>query len=472
MLPITENYAIYPAVVKMGEKTEMTITATERAFFPVSGEEYALTVIAVEGDELDYHLALSHEKITLCAEAGVLRFRHTFSMEGEYLFWLYRGEKKIGELHAYSLGEDLYGLLPLRGDFHSHSFRSDGKRDPAALAGHFREQGYDLFALTDHNRFYPGGEIDEAYQGVRTGVTRIRGEEVHAPGCVAHIVHALGDYSVAEQYLSDMDGYRRTLEKEYFPRVPADIPAQYRERYAITMWVTERIHAAGGLAIFPHPYWRPTQSQVYNVRTEFARILLKSGLFDAYELVGGMKQDGVNVSLSLWQELRAEGFDIPVVGSSDVHGLDKAYTFPHYFTLVFAENSSHECVKEAILSHRSVAVEATGAEYERQYRAYGKHRLVIYAQFLFRFFFPVYWRLTQGEGIAMRAYAMGEAPASLVEQSAALALDYRARFFGKKPPILPTETQLAFEEKWRARHLEGPTTKGSTLDPSVITRQI
>jgi hypothetical protein len=238
------------------------------------------------------------------------------------------------------------------------------------------------------------------------------------------------------------------------------------------MWATDAIHAAGGLAIFAHPYWRPAQSRVQNVKTELAIIYLTSGLFDAYELGGGMGQDGINVSLALWQELRAQGYDIPVVGSSDVHGTEKAMTFPHYFTVVFAEDNTPEKVKDAILSHRTLAVEATGVEYERAYRAHGRHRLVTYAQFLFKNFFPTYWRLVQGEGIAMRSYAIGEAPASLVEQSAALSADYRDRFFGKKAPKLPTEQMLAFEDKWRARHLEGPTTRGSGLDSPIITRQI
>ena len=472
MLPTVNNYRVYPAIVKADAETAMTLAASERAFFFFEDEEYTLTLIAVDGDELDYHAPVSHRTVTVKAHEGVLRFSCAFSGEGEHIIFIHKGEKKLGEVNLYALKEDLYALTPYRADFHAHSFRSDGKRDPAALAGHFREQGYDLFALTDHNRYYPGGEIDEAYEGLSLGISRVKGEEVHAPGCVAHIVHVLGERSVAEDYLADMEGYQKEVAEKYLPRVPADVPEEYRERYAIASWVTDRIHAAGGLAIFPHPYWRPNHSRVYNVRNELVRILLKSGMFDAYELVGGMKQDGVNISVALWQELVSAGYDIPIVGSSDVHGVNGSANFPNYFTLCFAESKDPSHIKKAILERNTVAVEATGYEYQREYRAYGKHRLVAYAQFLFAHFFPHYQRLAQGEGVAMRAYVMGEAPAALVTMQASLAEEYRARFFGRCAPVLPTKDMLAFEDKWRARHMEGPDTKGSSLFTGVVTRQI
>jgi len=472
MLPRTANYAVWPSVVPADVPTEMTVIPTERAFLLFEGESYTVTVITADADELDYHVPSTATKYTCKAHDGVLRFTHTFPEEGEHLILLTREGKKPDEMAVYSLREDLYRLLPFRADFHSHSYRSDGKRDPAALAGHFREQGYDTFALTDHNRFYPGGEIDEVYAGVKCGLHRTIGEEVHAPGGVAHIVHVCGKESVTEMYLKDIEGYQKQIKDTYLSRVPEDIPEAYKERYAIAMWVTERIHRVGGLAIFAHPYWRPAGSRVHNVREELARIFLKSGMFDAYEVIGGMGQSGVNRSIALWQEMQNLGYNIPVVGSSDVHNIDGAYSFPHYFTICFAESTDDESIRAAILAGNTVAVEATGTEYAREYRAYGKHRLVTFAQFLFRHFFPHYWRLTQGEGVAMRAYAMGEADASLISLQAELAESYRDRFFGRRAPVLPSKEMLAFENKWRERHLQGPKTKGSTILTDDVTVQI
>ena len=347
MLPTPKNYAIYPAVIPVDVPTEMVIVPAERAYLFGDGVTYELTVIACDGDEPDYHKHPSHVRLTLCAEGGVLHFSYTFSGEMKYLLLLSLDEKVIAELSVYALNGDLYVRRPLRGDLHAHSVRSDGSRDPAALAGHYREMGYDFFALTDHNRFYPGGEIDEVYEGVFCGIVRIPGEEVHAPGSTLHVVHVGGGESVAAQYVHGLEGYLTDIE-DYLSRVPEHIPEGLKERYARAMWVTDRIHEAGGLAIFPHPFWAPGASRMVNVTPGYASLLLLSGMFDAYELIGGMGQVGNNRSLALWGELREQGLRIPVVGSSDIHHIEGAKTFPHLFTLVFAKEKSREGILEAV----------------------------------------------------------------------------------------------------------------------------
>ena len=73
----------------------------------------------------------------------------------------------------------------------------------------------------------------------------------------------------------------------------------------------------------------------------------------------------------------------------------------------------------------------------------------------------------------MRAYAMNDADASLVEALAEQTARFRARFFGKEAPRLPDADMIAFEDRVRARHLaDGPITKGSAVDSEKITRQI
>jgi hypothetical protein len=359
----------------------------------------------------------------------------------------------------------------LKGDFHSHSYRSDGKRDPSAEAGHYREQGYDFFALTDHNRYYPGGELDETFADVHTGFCRELGEEVHCPGSVIHMIHVGGKRSVTDRYVHDRENYEKEIA-EYMTRVPVSVPEQYRDRYAKVMWATDEIHKAGGLAIFPHPYWRPGKSRMYNVRDEFAKILLMSGMFDGYELIGGMKRDGNNRSVNLWSELRAEGLNISVVGSSDVHGMTKSAEFPHQFTVCFAKENENDAIIEAVRCGMCVAVEATGDEYDRHFRAYGSLRLVSYAQFLLTYYFPMMQRTVQGLGPVMRSYAMEDADASLVSALADYAQRISDRYFGRIAPKLPSGDMIAFEEKWRKVHLNGPITKGSAIDSDTVSRQI
>ena len=465
MLPTPENYAIYPAVVPSNKETDMAIIPTEKAFYFVEDSKYELTIIGQDNDEPNYKCLTSHEKITVEGHGGVLRFAYTFAGEQKYLILIKKeDETLLGTVALYALHEDLYDLTPLKTDLHSHSCRSDGARDPSAEAGHYREQGYDCFALTDHNRFYPGGEIDETFDGVETSFFRIPGEEVHAPGSIVHIVHIGGKSSVDEIYCKDEARFTRETD-EYMTKVPSHVPEQYRERYAKSMWATDKIHEAGGIAIFPHPFWLPGSSKTHNVCVEFAKILLRSGMFDAYELIGGMKQLGNNLSVALWSEMREEGVKIPVVGSSDVHKFEKSVEFPHQFTICFAKTATPDGVKEAIKAGNTVAVEATGTEYERHHRCYGSLRLVMYAQFLLAHFYPKAQRIATSEGVAMRAYAIGEAEKELVEVQAKYAKDFRDRFFGKQPPIFPSKKHLAFEDKWRAIQLQGPRTKGSGIRP-------
>lgn len=465
MLPQSKNYEIYPAVAKVNHETEFIIAPAERSFLLYEGEEYELIIIPINGDEPNYYHPTQRQKIKLVASEGILRFTYTPDKEQEYsLRLLYQGKLKEN-FAIYAVHDDLYGLRPLKGDLHAHSYRSDGARDPAALAGHYREQGYDFFALTDHNRYYPGAEIDEVYEGVKLGITRVKGEEIHAVGNVVHIVHVGGDKSVCEEYVNNQEGFADVV-KPYYERIPADVPEQYHDRYARCLWATERAHKAGGIAIFPHPFWMPKTSSMYNVCEEFARILLKSGMFDAYELMGGMGQASGNKSVALWSEVRAEGCDIPVVASSDVHGIDNSHAFPHHFTICFAKSNDNGAIIDAVRNGLSVAVEAVGDEYKRQYRCYGKLRLVAYAHFLLKNYFVPMQRICQGEGVAMRSYAMCDAPAALIETQVEQTERFRLRFFGQKEALLPNEEIKDFIARARERQMQGPTSRGSSLEPN------
>lgn len=462
MLPTPQAYSIWPGVIPADKTTQMTITSNERAFLFADDAQYELIIISVNSDE-NYYAPHSQKKVNVVAAHGALTFSYHFAGEHEHKIFLNKDEKTIASFCVYSLYEDLYSLSPLKGDLHSHSCRSDGTRDPAALAGHYREHGYDFFALTDHNRYYSGSEIDEAYEGVKTGFTRVFGEEVHCPGSVIHIVHIGGKKSVAERYLNDREGYDKEIE-EYIKRVPKDVPELYKERYAKAMWATDAIHAVGGLAIFPHPFWRPGASKTYNVCDELAKLLLNSNMFDAYELLGAMEQRDCNRSVALWAELRADGLKIPVVGSSDSHKLENGSRFPDVFTICFANENTNKDVMDAVKKGNSVAVEATVDGRSIQYRCYGSLRLVSYAQFLLANYFPNQQRLSFGCGVAMRNYVMNEIGAELVEQYSGLVESYRKRFFGRTAVLLPSEAIMAFEDKWRKVQLNGPKTRGSSVD--------
>ena len=471
MLAQSVNYEIFPSVVRTNTPTEMVIAPTERSFLLFEGETYEVVIIPTDADEPSYNTPTHRMYLSLIAKDGVLRFSHCFEKEQEYTVLLKKDGKEVQSFAMYALEADLYALRPMKGDLHGHSYRSDGKRDPAALAGHYREQGFDFFALTDHNRYYPGTEIDEVYKDVKLGITRVKGEEVHALGSVVHVVHVGGNESVCERYVNKQESFFEELAP-YFDKIPADVPEQYHDRYAKCLWSTDYIHRAGGIAIFAHPYWRPEGSRASNVCEELSKILLKSGMFDAYELMGGIDRVGNNRSAAFWNEMRAEGCDIPVVGSSDVHSTE-GEPFGNCFTVCFAADSSNEAIADAVKRGYSLAVEGTGVERTREYRCYGKLRLVHYTHFLLKNFFTPMQRICQGEGVAMRAYAMCDAPRELIELQVKQSEDFRARFFGQKPARLPNGEIMDHIARARERQLQGPISKGSTLlNVTKVSRQL
>ena len=449
MLPLIEKYLVFPSVFPANTESVITVVPRERAFIFSEGEECTVRMVAVDTQFKD----VADTSFTVAAKDGVLKFSFHFLDEQEYKIIVTRNEKDVVDTALYSLNPDLYSLFPLMGDLHSHSTRSDGGQDPATLAGFMRERGYDFYAMTDHHRYYPSEEVRDALSGLNCGLVALLGEEVHAPGTPLHVVHLGGEMSVNEQYVMHREEYDAEIA-EIEKRVPQEIPEHYKAYYARAMWASEHIRSVGGLAVMAHPFWRSNGSKRHNIATDFAKILLKSGLFDVYELIGAMGQQENNASVALWSELKCEGLSIPVVGSSDVHGVHNNRDFPWQRTIAFAAAKEPGAIIEAIKKGSTVAVEITGTDYDTQYRAYGSLRYVNYAQFLLRYYFNRIERLTFGEGVAMRDYVMGDAPKELVEIQAAHTKLYSDRFFGRaSAPEIGTELlskKAVFDEKHNA----------------------
>lgn len=458
---ITDRYSVFPAVVKANEKSRVFITAAENIFLPFEERKYTVRINAYDSDMLDYHDNKHKSSITASLYGGRLCFDFEFGAEGEYKLELLWDDKLLQSFKMYALEKELYDKRPLKGDFHAHSYRSDGSHDPGALAGFYREQGYDFMTLTDHNRYFPSEELREAYREVKLGLTVINGEEVHTPGSIVHIVHVGGKSSVADIYYRQPERYKREY-KEIENAVSDSVPEQFRERFAMAKWAVKNIHDAGGMAIFAHPFWHPEGSGAYNVCEKFSDLLLKSGMFDAYELVGNMKCVGINMSVAMWNDMRASGFDIPVVGSSDVHNLESK-DFAYHFTIVFAKNNTPESILDAVKRGYSVAVEMSCGENDREYRCYGSLRLVTYAQFLLNTYFPQTRQIAAGEGVAMRRYLVGMEDGALLSAMHDRVDAFYRRFFGTDEPPCPSAETLEYENKWRDIQLKSPDTRGSNL---------
>jgi hypothetical protein len=353
----------------------------------------------------------------LPARNGGFKLNHIFESEGQYALAIAPKEEnhpatKIRfplELRVYAVEEDLYRLRPYMGDMHVHTCYSDGREDPAIVAANYRKAGFDFLAITDHEKYEPSLEAIEICGSLPGDLRVFPGEEVHPPENGVHYIHFGGSRSVNALIRSDKEAYLAEVR-----RMAAELdipPGVNREIYASTVWVCREIHKAGGLAVMVHPNWihehgEGVHGRAYHVPERLSRELLKSGLFDAFEVIGGQTLEENLPQISLWQEVRAEGRFVPPLGNSDSHGTVNAEWFEIAKTIVLAERCDRESLFEAIRAGRTAALEQYHGEPKP--RLYGLHRYVMFILFLLEEYFPLHDELCFEEGRLMKDCVFGE----------------------------------------------------------------
>ncbi|RMD74404.1 MAG: hypothetical protein D6820_16745, partial [Lentisphaerae bacterium] len=192
--------------------------------------------------------------------------------------------QQLAEFRIYSGRDDLIRLQPFKGDFHMHTFHSDGRESPAYVAARCREIGMDFIAITDHHKYAPSLEAIAAFSDIRIDLRIYPGEEVHPPGNNVHMVNFGGRASVNEMF-GDRENHEKTvapLLNELAGEIPEGVNAYH---YASAVWTLRKIREVGGLAVFCHPYWIAGMS--YHIDESLTSALLASRHFDAFELIGG-----------------------------------------------------------------------------------------------------------------------------------------------------------------------------------------
>ena len=407
-------YRVIPRLVRVGVPQTVTVSPMGDGKKFDDALDYIVTFVPREcfSESWIGGVAPAFDTITVRPINGVISVTYTFDEEQEYVISLKPltdqkiSAKKLSlEFCVYALNNDLYELDPYRGDLHSHSTGSDGREDPVIVAANYRKEGYDFFALTDHRNWDSSNELVEKFSTLPLGFKIFRGEEVHIPDNWIHIVNFGGRYSVNTLYRSDPERYDTEIaERAKSLAVPKGVNAL---EYAYRQWITEEIRRSGGISIVAHPYWIYHQS--YNMCDRMLDYVLETGVYDAFELVGGQSVHENNVQNAFYQEQRAKGRQIPIVGSSDSHGTDPASYFGVGQTIVFAKNTDMDSIVDAIKGGYSVAIEKAYGEEER---VYGSYRMVKYARFLLDYYFPAHDELCVEEGILMREYALGDEEAA------------------------------------------------------------
>lgn len=417
---LKEKYlSIEPCVVPANQETKLTIRLIKDPSGASSGFEIQDDCLIYQGEPCYFqHVNLQFPSphplkdnrvaYKVNRKSNTLTINLFFSGEQEHHLCVrapVQGQDCLLEtLYVFSLKQDLLGCLPWKGDLHMHSDRSDGRDTPAHVAAACRRVGFDFMALTDHGQFRPSLEAIEAFADVPIDLMMYTGEEVHAPGNPVHIVHVGGRDSINEQFNSRdyIEAVRSKIE--LMPRLPLGVDPY---AYASSLWIFEQIKAGGGLSIFCHPYWLNIYSenqQGYYISEPLTTILLDQQPYDALEVLGGYHLDEAesnNLQIARYHDERARGRKIPIVGVSDAHGCETGELFGWFYTLVFSRSPELTDIKQAILDCRSVAVEALPGEV---IRVHGPFRLVRYALFLLRTYFPEHDRCCKEEGEAMLSY--------------------------------------------------------------------
>jgi len=415
------RYDIYPKVVPVGRPVTFTLRAMDPDL--LRGTVSHIDVLAINGATESLNVPLFPNVETTPLEAPQQGFRFTLTLPSEQEYQIHLVFEETGTkrpraiLSVYALENDLLMRKALVGDFHAHTFFSDGNEGPAFVAAHYRQNGFDFATITDHRRMPPSRRAIAALEGLDIPFRMYPGEEVHPHKSYVHIVNFGGDVSVNEYALADKTeaGWRSTdpspeweAELEQVAAALDDLPEGVDRMETARSIITARhIKAGGGLAILAHPHWH---FKINNVPDAMNEYFWQHGVFDALELINGQGWNENLTQISLYNEWRAKGRQVPVVAGSDEHSvLWVSRCKPAHFTeeraVVFAEENSRDAIIKAVKELRSTVV-LKCVDQNPQIIG-GGYRLELYTLFLMQNYFPLRDELYFEEGRLLHEYIAG-----------------------------------------------------------------
>ena len=426
------DYDIYPKVFAAGKPAEIHIRPLGGRQLLQPNTDYDLTVCALDGgNPRDFPATGDFRPLKASTDADCcFCFRWTFDSEQEYFIRVLREDgKKLLEFSVYCVEADLAGRYPFMGDLHMHTTGSDGNQVPEVVCANYRKYGYDFTVISDHRRYYPSLCAIAAYKDVPIDLNIVPGEEVHLPLVDGrrndvHIVNFGGEYSVnalVEDVAVETDGRElstRAIRGDHVPDIMTvpefeakmlalaneiDVPDTVDPLpAAMCKWAFDEIKKANGLAVFPHPNWRPN---VYHVPEKFVDWLFDTRPFDAFEVLGGesyYEQNGFQTAR--YYDEAAKGNRVPIVGSTDSHSSYASNRNAFICeTIVFSPENERKALIDAVKNYYSVAVDTISAEF----RLVGEMRFVRYGCWLLRNYFPLHDELCFEEGRLMKQYVTG-----------------------------------------------------------------
>ena len=417
---------LFPRVLLANEKTELRLSGDEL----VDGTKVTVSVQSMEKYNIPhtdkYRIDEDNRLIARDIDVNGGEAKFDFTPFGEQRHRVYIDTAACkASFEIYSLEEDLYKLTPFKGDTHLHTTESDGLFTPTETVSAYYEAGFDYMAITDHHKYAGSAKMEATMDKIAKYFKIYPGEEIHNRGMgYFHIINFGASSSVNEIINVDPDGVFEKITQN-----AAEIKKQYvlpdsidEKEFAFRLWVSQKIREFGGLSVLCHPYWDAYGE--YNMQTPMLEFLLKNGIFDAFEVVDDDDHtgNGVNLQTAIYNEMRADGIKVPIVGASDCHSV-VSEIFDKFFTYAFCESA--DGVKQAVKDLKTVAVERIGNEY----RVYGPFRLVKYTRFLCDNLEPEIKTIRKGTASRI-AEAIESKSADLMAKIEVASQEYKQAFFG------------------------------------------
>ena len=419
---------VSPKIVPVGKKVHVRVRALffqrSPSFLQKDGSTLVMKYFCDDkvldsGDIAQPVEGLDLDPLPFTIEDDCIHFEFTATREDEYSFILLTvSPEKVqtGQyvFKIYALEQDLFELRPFKGDFHVHgSWSRCGNRDEdhKYVLKTARKYGLDFFALTEHQQHEPSRLLRQYAKDLGTECTVLTGEECHSlkekrPTFFIsnvsypsnHIVSVGAREGVADYVNSHFEEYQADLARR-MEALPGNLGPHAKEIMASADYIMDKIHEFGGIVIFAHPFWR--SGERCNLPRPVREHIMQQGKYDAIEVIGlGKTLVRINMlrmanmeTVAWWQEESIKkGKLIPLVGDTDSHHSDQL--LGRQYTIAFAKSNAMEDICQAVKDGSTVAF--MDYENENPY-GFGSFRLLKYAYFLLRDYFPLHDAMCRNE---------------------------------------------------------------------------
>jgi len=209
------------------------------------------------------------------------------------------------------------GYYVLKGQFHTHTTYSDGVYTPSQVVDFYKEQGFDVIAITDHGSW--SGNPEAQAEGDKVGLIVVPGEEVGIDTESLSFIHIIALFT------------SRSVQKE------CTGDAAHSPQHCF-----ETIHSVGGLGIVAHAYMRWEYWEPF--------LTNRTGYIDGWELCNPHEE----LSDSAKSTVISSGYIY--TGVHDFHTGHDADFSTSLYQILFCTSRDVSGVREALTSRRTVVV--------------------------------------------------------------------------------------------------------------------